>query len=339
MSLLWEQCLAAFLQEKYARSQSEATVAAYRSMLNLFFIRLHKSPELATHEDVVSFMLMPTCGRTQHGTPPSASTKNQRLQAVHLFYAFAARYKVIDGYGKPYKLFTGDNPAEGLRHSKVLRHPKALTDQEVTRLFSVIPRDTVAGKRDLALFTMYLYSARRRSEVLGLKFGDISWESVTDENGVSRQAWIYRYAFKGSGGQMTTAELPLLAKLAIDDYLAASGRMPLAPDDYIFVGSVSPRGCPPLDPYKPLTGRAVTHRLKLYAELAGLDPRRFHVHAWRHTSSVLHYQAEHDVLKLMRLLGHMSLNTTQIYLQSLLVATSDDGAWLITERFGHLFGL
>jgi len=165
LPLLWEHCIAAYLKDVFvSHSNSAHTVRDYAGTLRRFFERSAKSPEQYTREDVIDFLAMPT----PRGTPPSHSTRNVRLIIVRGFYRFATHYTAYDGYGKPYKLYQGDNPAEGLHGMKIEVRPRYLTEDEVLRFFAAIPRDTLRGLRDRALFLTYFLTARRLSEIANL---------------------------------------------------------------------------------------------------------------------------------------------------------------------------
>src|SRR5260221_13974212 len=72
LSLLWEQCIAAYLREVFvAHSGSEGTVKSYASVLRGFFRHTGKAPVLCTREDVVSFMAASNHGHRNHGLPRS----------------------------------------------------------------------------------------------------------------------------------------------------------------------------------------------------------------------------------------------------------------------------
>src|SRR6266699_3177781 len=280
LSLLWEQCIAAYLKEVfYAHSGSAHTIKNYSGILRRFFAHHSKPPELCTREDVIDFIAMPT----PRGSPPSHSTRNLRLNVIRGFYRHAARFVVYDGYGRPYRLFQGENPAEGLRRAKIEHKPNFLTEEEVKRFFSAIPQDTVRGLRDRCIFLFYLTTARRLSEVTRLTWGDIAFGTVNDERG-SKPGWTYRFTGKGRGEQPDVAELPEVARLALWEYLEASGRMEtIEPDDPLFIGCPNPKGGGmPIDPYKSISGGNILRLAIEYAQMAGIDRVKMNVHIWRH---------------------------------------------------------
>ncbi len=333
LPLLWEHCIAAYLKDVFvSHSNSAHTVRDYAGTLRRFFERSARPPEQHTREDVIDFLAMPT----PRGTPPSHSTRNVRLVVIRGFYRHAARFVVYDGYGRPYRLFQGENPAEGLRRAKIEHKPNFLTEEEVKRFFSAIPQDTVRGCRDRCIFLFYLTTARRLSEVARLTWGDIAFGTVTDELG-SGPGWTYRFTGKGRGGQPDVAELPEPARVALWEYLEASGRMEtIEPDDPLFIGCPNPKGGGmPIDPFKSLSGGSILRLALEYAQIAGIDRVKMNVHIWRHTSVRLRYDLGQDIRSLQRLLRHASLATTDIYLRSMII-TADNEAELLMKRLGNL---
>jgi len=331
LSLLWEQCVAAYLKEVYyAHSGSAHTIKNYSGILRRFFAHHSKPPEQCTREDVIDFLAMPT----PRGSPPSHSTRNFRLIIVRGFYRFASRYTCYDGYGKPYKLYQGDNPAEGLHRMKIEVRPRYLTEEEVKKFFGAIDRRTPIGKRDFALFLTYLSTARRLSEIGNLTWGAIEYGLITDENG-SRRGYLYHFSGKGKGGQDDVAELLEPVYQAIVEYLEATSRMAtIEQDSFIFMPMLSPNGGGlPIDPYKPLSGRSILRIAKEYAERAGLDRTRVNVHIFRHTSAKHRLDLGQDIFSINKLLRHSSLDLTWRYAQSMRVS-GDPEAQQLMDHFG-----
>lgn len=318
----WQQCLADFLQKSYDRSGSAGSRATYLTMLRGFFIDPTRSPETYTQADVRAYLSKPSVSRRNPGAPISVSTRNSRLTALSLFYQFASAYEVN---GKP--LFTGKLPTAGFEHVKPDIRYRALSTSELERFFAAIPTNTVKGLRDHAIYLVYFYSARRRSEIARLTYGDIEPATFGD-----RAGHVYHYQGKGRARQTRTKELPAQAYAAIDTYLVASGRKEtIQPGDglftKIFKGSK-----------KPLRGDYLNEMFHAYALKAGLDVSRLSLHSLRHASSRERKQAGQDIIEIKDLLDHSSLQTTFLYL-SLVAGTADSGAALLSAKFASLGAL
>ncbi len=333
----WQRCLDAFLNDIYGISKSVNTRLHYSYIIYHFFAS-GKSPEDYTREDVLAFLDRRLQARHHAGEPISNSTKNQRMGAISSFYRFAAAYTITGSDGKPAPLFTGANPIFGLRYGKRPYAYNAFTREELDRFFAAIPTDCVRGLRDRALFLTYFYTARRREEIARLRWGDIDSGVIVDEQGNARECWRYRFYSKGRSTEQQMAELPETAKMAIDRYLQADGRLAtISANDAIFLPLETPQGGGSQSQHtdRHLGGNSIAVIFKEYAQQAGLDADRLHVHSLRHTSAQARYAAGQDILSLKQLLMHSSLQTTYLYVRKL-NGIADPTAQLLEARYGGL---
>lgn len=237
------------------------------------------------------------------------TTINLRLAALSSFYAFAARYEVVDPATGRVTPLTSYNPVDRVEREKVIPYGKAvhLSVDEVRALLRSIPQDTVYGLRDYALVITYFYTGRRSSEIRCLRWGDISRDDG--------RMW---YVWEGKGKRRTD-ELPLPAHRAIVAYLRAAGRYDgIGDDDYIFTAlSAVAERLPNVEEQpqdQPLHSSMINKIVKKCARRAGLKWERIHTHTLRHTAAMLRYRLSGDVKELKDFLNHSTLTTTQIYL-------------------------
>ena len=193
----WERTLYAFLAEKERRSGSKRTVQSYSRMLQDFFGRMNKTPDVVTSQDVFAWGY----GRGLSGREPSSITIGARLACLSSFYRFLIRMKVVTS-----------NPCDALERPKATQStPRGLSAEQIRRLLNVVPR-TPVGLRDRAIILTLVMTGRRRAEVLGMTAGSISVEDR-----------VY-YTYRGKGGKTGKRELPQPAYEAITCWLASSGR-------------------------------------------------------------------------------------------------------------------
>lgn len=327
----WQHCLLLFLRQVYARSRSDNSVKNYLCTFTHFFAH-YPFPERVTRAQVELFISTSFTGRGSVAT----NTRNNRLTALSAFYTYASTFLLPGNDGALLPLLRTLAPTAGIKRGKVIRTGQALSHSELERLFAVIPTDTVQGLRDRAIYLFYLYSARRRSEVARLRYGDIYYGTILDEQGKSREGWLYHFTGKGRAGEIDTAELSGVAKEALDRYLIASGRMDtITPDEPLFLpigprqGGGRPRRQTALSDY------TIARNLKLYAAQAGLDVKKVHLHALRHSSAQAHYIVNPDIRSVQHLLRHQSSSTTDLYLRSLR-GTADPALPALEKQFGHL---
>lgn len=335
MDALWQQCIEQFLRQAQQRTGSADTLNMYGWILRKFFASVGKSPEQVTRADIAAFLDTSYDTRRTGTRGPSISTRNQRLVVLKGVYEYAALYDVErDGVLVP--LFSGRNPCAGLHAGKPPHVYRAMTGEEIRRFFSVIP-NTLLGKRDRALFLTYFYTARRRNEILELRWGDITEGTILDERGHSRCGYTYRFHCKGRPHDQTeTAELPTPAYEAIVAYLRACGRYEqMRPSDYVFVAFASHRGKTYTPTERRIGRTAASSAMKRYTRAAGLDGRRLTIHSWRHSSARARREQGSDVVEIKNLLLHSSLDTTFRYVERL-TSPADPGASLLERAFHGL---
>lgn len=278
----WEKALAAFLAEKQNHTGSIGTRNEYSRVLRHFFGHVDKTPERVTSQDVFGFAY----GNGPDGRKPSASTISLRITVLSSLFRFLQRMDLVLA-----------NPADRVQRPKVQTPPpRGLDASEIKRLLAAIP-DTPAGVRDKAIILTYLYTGRRRAEILGLRVGDLS-----------RNANIY-YTYRGKGGVTKTRELPAPAFLAIVEGLRANGRelADMGPEELLF--NVSAHG--------------FYLNLRRYLRNAKLPEAG--VHLLRHTAAKLRRAAGESVEDVSSFLDHSNLAVTTIYLRRL--EGDDDNGW------------
>ena len=307
----WKQCLIDYLRSL----RSDATRTSYANALLRFF-SLHPEPQTVTKRDIEAFMHVhfPDPHRTTQGEL-AVATQNQRVAAISSFYNYASSW-IPPRQSEP--LWNKANPTTGIVRGKPEHSPKGLTLDELTRLFSIISTTSEIGIRDRAILLFYLYSARRRSELASIRYGDIQPATFPD----GREGYMYQFRGKGRKEVLDTQELPQPAKDAIDWMLISSGRIEtIKPDDPLFVTTGNKA--------KGVTASTIAKRMAYYAKQAGLHAS---LHSLRHSAAKIRHESGEDILSIMGLLRHQDLRTTWLYLQDL-TGTEDKGAQLLGDKF------
>lgn len=319
----WQLCYERYLAHIYQRCDSVATVRQYQYVLRSLFSDPHRTPDAYASHEIEVFLRHTDRRKGFEGRPPSPHTFNNRLGILQSFYSYAARYEV------PFRnsrrmLLHKPNPTANIRQLPLSQVNRTLTANELDRILAVIPRDTVQGLRDRALVLFYFWTARRKTEVLRLRWCDLEYGMLSN----GKMGWIYHFRGKGHRAIDDKEELPPRAKEALDEYLVASGRMDrMQPEDPLFVSMH--------DASQALTGSGINKALRKYGEQAGIRGNLF-CHRFRHTALFQRYKATNkDLVRVSRFARHKDINHTRKYL-SAAEEPEDTELALLEQRFGHL---
>lgn len=258
------------------RGASEHTIAAYRSDLRQateFF-----STRCGDWSEVNEELMLRY--QATLGPPLAPSTARRKLSALRALLKHLRR--------------TGERPAGelpstgGFRRQRLL--PKALSQQDMNRLLAAMSGEDPASLRDRALFEMLYGAGLRISEALGLKFDQLRLE----EGSVS---------VTGKRGKTRWTPLPLGTIEHVRAYLE-QGRPALARRSSPWV-ILSDRG-------NAMSREVAYQKLRRYQIEAGLEA---HVspHVLRHSYAVHLLKGGADLRVVQELLGHESIETTQVY--------------------------
>lgn len=207
-----------------------------------------------------------------------------------------------------------DNPAKHARPKAPKAYgsekAKGLTDDDVERLLQYVAvqatdKDNISAKRDYALLRFYFATGKRRSEIINLRWSDLTFDGDKLIIHTIEQGGLHRSSEIRDPGVQT----------ALVAYLKASNRW-----DY-------ERGIPSLDGSAPLwlrhdraakgkqpvTSHGFVYMLKKYAKAAGLGS--IHLNQTRHTVARMVVEKADDLSEVQTLLGHQNPATTRIYLE------------------------
>lgn len=191
-----------------------------------------------------------------------------------------------------------DNPTSGVDGVKVPSGiPKALSEDQVSRLLASVTGVDSFALRDRALLEFLYATGARISEACGLSLSDLDMESQ-----------LVRLFGKGSKERIVP--FGSHAKSALEDWLGAGGRPMLVPDqwarrdhaDAVFLGSRGTR----------LSRQAAWGIVRKYAQIAGIGDE-ISPHVMRHSCATHMLIHGADLRIVQELLGHASVSTTQVY--------------------------
>lgn len=220
----------------------------------------------------------------KRGAVLSLTTQKHVLVIVRQFFRWLVRQGQILA-----------DPSSGLvlpRQKKLL--PRVvMTQREVERVLMQPNVDTPLGLRDRAMMELLYATGLRSAEIRSLKMYD-----VDREEGEVRVR-------EGKGGKDRVVPLGEVAGVYVGEYLseARPGLVHVDGDEgYLFVSRNGKR----------LDGSALIRVVKECATMAGIK-KHVTPHTFRHTCATHLLKGRADIRHIQVLLGHNSLDTTQIY--------------------------
>lgn len=324
----WNGAFESFITSIFNISGSTSSRDRYESVMRAFFgSDPARRPENYTRSDVEAFLARPSSSGRNYGKEVAIGTRNQRLAILASWFKFCATYTLSGEDGQPTALLQRLPPTIGMGYGKPIKRYRALSIPEVQALFSVIGHDA-RGLRDRCMYLWLLLTAKRRTELTELSFGDIEPGNPN----------MFLYYPKGSHRQQKRQELPQEVYDALMDYLRASNRQDsIKPSDPLFLSAPPRRGGNYRNTGKRLSGHALNKNLQMYCRLAGLaDVDRISAHSLRHSSARLRMQSGQDIASISRILGHASLATTSHYLEDL-SGISDPGLPMLAKSLPFLY--
>jgi integrase/recombinase XerD len=281
--------MAAHLEWLLVRNYSAATVRSRGDSLSLFAhwceARSLGKPEEVTKPILERYQRHLFLYRKKDGRPLGAGTQHGRLLAVKGYFRWMARQN-----------FLLSNPASELELPRKGHHLPyfVLTPQETDTILSQPDLSTLEGLRDRAILETLYSTGMRRMEVVGLTVFSIRPESGTV------------FIAQGKGRKDRVVPIGERALAWVEKYSQeARPKLVMEPDPgVLFLTELG-------EPFHP---NRLTHIVREYVRKAGVSPRGA-CHLFRHVMATQMLENGADVRYLQALLGHASLESTQVYTQ------------------------
>jgi integrase/recombinase XerD len=266
------------------RGRARNTIAAYRRDLRTYVAWLRARSltlEAVTEADLVEYV-----GdlRERGLAPASVARALVPVRSLHRFLMAEERFPT--------------DPGAHLEVPKVPRGlPKALTEEEVSRLLDAPAGDGPVVLRDRAMLEVLYGTGVRVSELVGLSLGDIDLDAA-----------LLRAFGKGSKERIVPIGVP--AVRAVVAWLGPDGRPRLAPEQWRRRGDaeavfLNVRG-------GRLSRQGAWDVLARHARRVGLEGK-LSPHVLRHSCATHMLDHGADIRAVQELLGHASISTTQVY--------------------------
>jgi integrase/recombinase XerD len=278
-----------FLSSLAVRNYSPATIVDRRHGLATFILwcaeRGIDAPRDVTKPILERYQRHLYYHRKTNGEPLTFRTQGQRLIPIRAWFKWLARENHILS-----------NPASELELPRPEKRLPALvlTADEAEAVMAVPDTAEPLGLRDRAMLELLYATAIRRAELIGLRLFDVDY---------ARSTLIVR---QGKGNKDRVVPLGERAKAWLSAYRdrvrpgLVAGRDP----GTLFLS----RDGQPLEP------KRLSEKVRGYVAAAGIG-KPGSCHLLRHTAATLMLEGGADIRFIQALLGHESLETTQIYTQ------------------------
>lgn len=186
---------------------------------------------------------------------------------------------------------TDTNPTVSIASPKLgKRVPKYLTLDQSKLLLTTINNDldNKNTERDYCIITIFLNCGLRLSELISINVKDIKGDTIVVNGKGNKERTVY----------LNDACIKTLAR-----YIAVRPNEGVKDKDALFLSERKTR----------ISRRTIEYIVQGYMKKAGLD-EKFTPHKLRHTAATLMYKYGNvDIRSLQELLGHESIQTTEIY--------------------------
>lgn len=270
------------------------TVSAYRDAFKLLLMFAREKEGIKEGKLVLSLIDKPFVIRylqwIENERGCAIITRNHRLAAIHSFYSYLQRelpermYQFQEVLSIPFKKHPRKTvsffPTDGIK--ALLNEPNANTE---------------SGRKHLVLLSLLYATGGRVQEIADLIVSDVMFNNSS----------LVKLTGKGNKSRFVPLEAPVVKLLCqyLEEFslIDPSKRMEL-----LFTNHS----------HKKLTRQGITHILKKYADSVrekhpGLIPDTVSPHCLRHSRAVHWLQAGVDLIYIRDLLGHVSVQTSEIY--------------------------
>lgn len=266
------------------RSLGKRTIEEYEADLKLFFNWLEPLfVEGMSFAEIDPRTIREFLTMLRKGRQYTPAALNRKIACLKGYFAYLEAEKILPA-----------SPMSRIRSAKEARLlPKVLTQSEISRLLDTVEecleetRFSELRFRDRAIFELFYATGIRLSELVGLDRDDLDFEALS-------------MRVVGKGSKERVVFFNQTAAAAVLAYLEVTPRK--GPGGPLFLNRYGAR----------LTQRGVEKMFATVLRKSGLD-KHASPHTLRHSFATHLLEEGSDLVTIKELLGHESLQTTQIY--------------------------
>ena len=281
-----------FLDSKRIAKRSPETISAYAQVLNQFnkWYKDSGKKEITTDllRNYIDYLTTEKVRWDDHPTSPNgdsglgARTVNNTIRNMRIFFNHLVKERIIT--------YSPMNEVEYQKEDKDTF--EVFTDDEVLKLLSAPNLRVYTGRRDYCMMLVLIDGGLRIGELTNLRVSDVDFKL--------RQLTIRAKTSKSRATRIVPLSIRTVKEL---EKLIAY--MDVAEDDYLWLTQFGER----------YYADTFAKMLKLYAKRVGVTRPRVSPHTFRHYFAVKFLREDGDPMALARILGHTSLNMTQVYVK------------------------
>ncbi len=277
---------------KGERNYSEKTIASYQSDIEKFFDFLYKEGVLM--DDVDQIVIRNFLTEELNAGISKRSCK-RRLSALKHFYSYMVRKKYVKD--NPFMIITSPKTDKKYPHVLYKDQVKQILESNALRTDPLAPRDQ-------AILCLLYYCGLRASELVNLKVQDLDLKN--------------RYLRTvGKGDKERLVPFTDECRKVVEKYIKECRPMfvskQVTPTPYLFLGDYTYKAIKNEQVNIPqLTTRGLEHILDQIEERTG-NYVGLHPHILRHSFATHLLDNGADIRVIQELLGHASINATQVY--------------------------
>ena len=269
------------------KQRSPKTIENYGRYLDKFLEWAKiENPKEITNDLIRNFRLHLNRFQNEKGQPLKKSTQNYYIIALRCFLKYLSKQDIKTLQAE--KVEIGKVPE---------REVDFLENNEIERILEAASGTTFKALRDRAILELLFSAGLRVSELVG-----IDREKLNLKSG--------ELSVRGKGNKIRVVFISDTASKALTEYLKKRENV----DPALFVRDVKS-----LEKFKQkgkdslrLTPRSIQRTVKYYATKAGIV-KSVHPHTLRHSFATDMLMNGADIRSVQEMLGHSSINTTQIY--------------------------
>jgi len=261
------------------KALSDNSLSAYRKDLEDLLDFLSKKGKSPTDSSIDGQLVLFLVHLHEKALSPRSVIR--KASAIRGFYRFLVREGIIT-----------DDPSRVLETPKMGRNlPNVLSVDEVEKMLSKIPSDSLVGLRDRAILEVLYAGGLRESELIALELKDFNRDGEF-------------LLIKGKGGRERIVPIGKFAVEALENYL-----LKCRPK---FLKDITQRAVFLNKNGKPFSRMGLWKIIRKYALMAGIR-KPVSPHVFRHSCATHMLEGGATIIAVQEMLWHADISTTQIY--------------------------